>query len=64
MTIVSLVLLLLGLGVVGYLIQQYAPMEGRIKSLTLWALVAIAVLVLLYAFGVLPAGGARVPTIR
>lgn len=64
MTIVSLIVWLLILGVVGWAIQTYAPMETRIKNILIWVLVIIAVVIVLYAFGILPIGNQQVPRLR
>jgi hypothetical protein len=57
MSLITLVLTLIVVGVLLWLVNTYIPMDGKIKKI-LNAVVVICVVVwLLYAFGVL--GGAR-----
>jgi hypothetical protein len=65
MSMISLVLTLIVVGVLLYLVNNYIPMDGKIKKI-LNAVVVICVVVwLLYAFGVLGRGGdIRVPQLR
>jgi hypothetical protein len=53
MTVVQLVILLICLGALALAIQQWAPLEARIKGLILWVLVIVAVVIVLSAFGIL-----------
>jgi hypothetical protein len=65
MSLVSLVVTLIVVGVLLWLVNNYIPMDGKIKSI-LNAVVVICVIVwLLYAFGVIGrAGDIRVPRIQ
>lgn len=65
MSLVSVVLTLIVVGVLLWLINTYLPMDGKIKSI-LNAVVVIAVVIwLLYGFGVLGHGGEiRMPVIK
>jgi len=64
MTIVTLVLWLLALGVAGWLINSYIPLQDGIKRILNIVLVVIAILIVLYAFGILPMGNKLVPQLR
>ena len=65
MSLLSLVITLIVVGVLLWLVNNYIPMDGKIKSI-LNAVVVIAVVVwLLYAFGVLDhSGEIRVPKVQ
>jgi len=65
MSMISLVVTLIVVGVLLWLVNTYIPMDGKIKKI-LNAVVVICVVVwLLYAFGVLGRGGdIRVPQLR
>ena len=65
MTLLSLVLTLIVVGVLLWLVNNYIPMDSKIKRI-LNAVVVICVVVwLLYAFGILGRGGdIRVPQLR
>jgi len=65
MSLISVVLTLLVVGVLLYLVNNYIPMDAKIKSI-LNAVVVIAVVVwLLYAFGILgSASDIRMPHMR
>ena len=65
MTMISLVLTLIVVGVLLWLVNNYIPMDSKIKKI-LNAVVVICVVVwLLYAFGVLGGGrDIRVPQLR
>jgi len=64
MTIKSLILWLLALGVIGYLINAYIPMQEGIKRILNVVLIVVALLIVLAAFGVLPLGNQQVPQLR
>jgi hypothetical protein len=53
MSLVSLIVVLVVVGIVLYLINVYVPMESRIKSLLNIAVVVFLVIWLLQAFGLL-----------
>jgi hypothetical protein len=65
MSLISLVVTLIVVGVLLWLVNAYIPMDGKIKKI-LNAVVVICVVVwLLYAFGVLnPSGDIRVPRVQ
>ena len=65
MSLISVVLTLIVVGVLLWLINTYIPMQGTIKSI-LNAVVVIAVVIwLLYAFGVLGhSGDIRIPQVK
>lgn len=65
MSLISLVITLVVVGVLLWLVNAYIPMDGKIKRI-LNAVVVVCVIVwLLYAFGVLGGGGGvRVPQLR
>jgi hypothetical protein len=65
MSLISLVITLVVIGVLLWLVNTYIPMDGKIKNI-LNAVVVICVVVwLLFAFGILNHGGdIRVPQVR
>jgi hypothetical protein len=65
MSLITVVLTLIVVGVLLWLVNNYIPMDSKIKKI-LNAVVVICVVVwLLYAFGVLGRGGdIRVPQVR
>ena len=65
MSLISLVLTLIVVGVLLWLVNTFIPMDAKIKKI-LNAVVVICVVVwLLYAFGILGRGGdIRVPQLR
>jgi hypothetical protein len=65
MSLISLVVTLIVIGVLLWLVNSFIPMDGKIKQI-LNAVVVICVVVwLLYAFGVLGhSGDIRVPQVR
>lgn len=65
MSLISLVVTLIVIGVLLWLVNAYIPMDGKIKKI-LNAVVVICVVVwLLYAFGILDrASEIRVPRVR
>jgi hypothetical protein len=65
MSLVSVVLTLIVVGVLLWLINTYIPMQGTIKSLLNVVVVIAVVIWLLYAFGVLGhAGDIRIPQMK
>jgi len=65
MSLLNLVLILAGMGVVLWLINAYVPMDAKIKKILNIVVVVAVVLWLLYQFGVLPAGDSiTVPHVR
>jgi len=64
MSLITLVLTLIVVGVLLWLVNTYIPMDGKIKKILNVVVVICVVVWLLYAFGVLGRGGdIRVPQI-
>lgn len=64
MSLISLLIILVVLGVVAYLINAYLPMDARIKSIAIWVIIIIAIFIVLSAFGVCGAvKGVAVPKV-
>lgn len=63
-SLISLVLVLVLAGVALWAINQYIPMDVKIKKILNVVVVLVIVLWLLYVFGVLPANDITVPKIR
>lgn len=53
MGIIEFILIALVVGLVVWLIQQYAPIPGRFKTIILWAGVVFILLILLNALGII-----------
>ena len=65
MSLISLILTLIVVGVLLWLVNTYLPMDAKIKQILNVVVVICVVVWLLYAFGVLGRGGdIRVPQIR
>lgn len=65
MTLISVVVTLVVVGLLLWLINTYIPMDGKIKQILNIVVVICVVVWLLYAFGVLGSGGnIRVPQVR
>jgi len=65
MSLVSVVLTLIVVGVLLWLINTFIPMDGTIKRILNIVVVIAVVLWLLYGFGVLSgSGNIRMPTVR
>lgn len=64
MTIMQLIVSLVLLGVAGWFINAYIPMQDGIKRILNIVLVVVAIVIALFAFGILPMGGQRVPQLR
>ncbi len=64
MSLISLILVLVVVGVILWVVNTYIPMDGKIKRILNIVVVIAVVLWLLYAFGVLPARDITVPKIR
>ncbi|HWL47344.1 MAG TPA: Thivi_2564 family membrane protein [Sphingomonadaceae bacterium] len=61
MSLISLIIILVVIGVLLWLINTYIPMDGKIKSILNAVVVIVVILWLLQAFGVLGSlGGIRV----
>ena len=65
MSLITLVVTLVVVGVILWLINAYIPMDGKIKKILNIVVVIVVVLWLLSAFGILGHGGdIRVPQVR
>jgi len=53
MSLLTLILVLVIVGVVLYLINRYVPMDGKIKTILNWVVVIILIIWLLKIFGLL-----------
>ena len=65
MSLISVVLTLIVVGVLLWLVNTYIPMDGKIKNILNIVVVIAVVIWLLYAFGVLGhPGEIRVPVVK
>lgn len=65
MSLISLVVTLVVIGVLLFLVNSYIPMDGKIKKILNAVVVICVVIWLLFAFGVLThSGDIRVPQVR
>jgi hypothetical protein len=64
MSLISLILVLVIVGVALWAINAYIPMDATIKKILNVVVVLVVIFWLLYAFGVLPAHDITVPKIR
>ena len=64
MSLVSVVITLIVVGILLWLINTFIPMDGKIKSILNFVVVVAVVLWLLYGFGVLGHGDIRLPTVK
>ena len=65
MSLISLVVTLIVVGVLLWLVNTYIPMDGKIKQILNAVVVICVVIWLLYAFGVIGrAGEIRVPRVQ
>ncbi|MBI3414724.1 MAG: hypothetical protein HY043_05290 [Verrucomicrobia bacterium] len=65
MSLISLVITLIAVGVLLWLVNTYIPMDGKIKRILNIVVVICVVLWLLNAFGILGRAGAiRVPQVQ
>jgi 1-acyl-sn-glycerol-3-phosphate acyltransferase len=65
MSLVSLIVTLVVIGVLLWLVNTYIPMDGKIKKILNVVVVVCVVIWLLVAFGVINhAGDIRVPTVH
>ena len=65
MSLVSLAVTLIVIGVLLWLVNTYIPMDGKIKKILNIVVVICVVIWVLYAFGILNhSGDIRVPQIR
>ena len=64
MSLISVVLTLIAIGVLLWLVNTFIPMDGKIKQIINIVVVVAVVLWLLTAFGILGSGELRVPRVR
>lgn len=65
MSLISVVLTLIVVGVLLWLINTYIPMQGTIKGILNFVVVAAVIIWLLYAFGVLNhSGQIQIPQVK
>ena len=65
MSLISLAITLIVIGVLLWLVNAYIPMDGKIKKILNVVVVICVIVWLLYAFGILNhSGDIRVPQIR
>ncbi len=65
MSLISLIITLIVIGVLLWLVNTYIPMDGKIKQILNIVVVICVVVWLLYAFGVLNhSGDVHVPQVR
>lgn len=64
MSLISLVILLVLIGIGLYAINRWIPMDATIKKILNVVVVIVVILVVLYAFGLLPMKDVQVPKIR
>ena len=65
MSLISLVVTLIVVGVLLWLVNTYIPMDGKIKNILNAVVVICVVIWLLYAFGILNhSGDIRVPKVQ
>jgi hypothetical protein len=65
MSLISLVLTLVVIGVLLWLVNTYIPMDGKIKGILNAVVVVCVVIWLLFAFGILThVGNIHVPQVR
>ena len=57
MSLISLIIVLVFVGVILWLVNNYIPMDGKIRSILNAVVVIVVILWLLQVFGVLGAGG-------
>jgi undecaprenyl pyrophosphate phosphatase UppP len=65
MSLMSVVLVLIVVGVLLWLVNRYIPMDGKIKTILNIVVVIAVILWLLYAFGIVSRSGSiRLPRMR
>ena len=65
MSLISLIVTLIVIGVLLWLVNNYIPMDGKIKKILNVVVVICVVVWLLYVFGILNhSGDIRVPQVR
>ncbi len=65
MSLITVVLTLVVIGVVLWLINTYIPMQGTIKKILNWVVVIAVIIWLLYGFGIISnGGGVHMPVVK
>lgn len=65
MSLISLVITLIVIGVLLWLVNNYIPMDGKIKQILNVVVIICVIIWLLYAFGIISnSGNVGVPQIR
>ena len=64
MSLITLAVTLIVVGVLLWVVNAYIPMDSTIKKFLNVAVIIAVIFWLLYAFGVLPASDMKVPKIR
>ena len=64
MGILEYLILCLGLGLVVYLINTYAPIPQQIKTIILFAVIVVLIVVLLRALGIFGGADMQIPKVR
>jgi hypothetical protein len=64
MGIIEYLILCLGLGLVVYLINTYAPIPQQIKTIILVAVVIVLIIVFLRAMGIFGGADIQIPRVR
>ena len=57
MSLITVVVTLVVIGLVLWLINTYIPMQGTIKTILNWVVVIAVIIWLLYGFGIISSGG-------
>jgi len=63
-SIISLIVIIVLIGVLMWAVNTYIPMQANIKKLLNIVVVVLLVIWILWLIGVLPAGDIRVPRVR
>lgn len=64
MSVWALLAIIVLIGLVVYGIRRFVPMDAPFQNLVLIVGLLVAVAIVLYAFGLLPAGNVAVPKLR
>lgn len=64
MSVISIILTLIIVGVLLWLVNAYIPMDAKIKQILNVVVVILVIIWLLYAFGVLGGGGSDIDAPR
>ena len=65
MSLITVVVTLVVIGLVLWLINTYIPMQGTIKTILNWVVVIAVIIWLLYGFGIISSGGSvHMPVVK